>query len=62
MIGKRFEVCINNQKRITGTIVRVETAHILFEIDGEENPWGGPARQWFDRAFFLPLQITATAL
>lgn len=37
-----------------GVVRAVETAHVLVEIEGESNPWGGPAREWHSRGAVEP--------
>ncbi len=46
-------IVIDNLKMETGKVVVWETAFVLFEFDEGENPWGGPLRKWFPRAFFM---------
>lgn len=47
MIGTRW-VIIDEDQTI-GTVVAEETSHVLVELEGIENRWGGPERRWISK-------------
>jgi len=54
LIGKRFRLDSASYQPDPPyvVVVAVETNHVLVELEGVENRWGGPERKWVDRSAF----------
>lgn len=56
-VGARVAVLAYEEEkgiRLDGVVTAVELSHILIELTGRVDRWGGPERRWYPSALVQP--------